>query len=129
MELQLTSRNCHKPYAFREKGGGGEGGVVNVPVSLTGGAVGCHEESESCVVGKWRRVMVPTASRWSIIGRMWVRLQAKPCAIFDEQSTSLKQVSVQVPGFFPCHYHSNNVPYSVFICQRHCVLAIDGVVK
>ena len=80
MELQVTSRNCHKPYAVRVIGGvGGEGReVVNVPDSLIGGAVSCHEESEFCVAGKRRRGMAPTASRWSIIGRLWVRFQAKP---------------------------------------------------
>ena len=68
--------------------------------------------------------MAPTASRWSNIGRVWVRFQAKPCAISDKQSTSLKQVSLQVPGFFPCQYHSSNGPYSVFFGHRHYMLAI-----
>jgi hypothetical protein len=44
--------------------------------------------------------MAPTASRWSIIVRVWVRFQVRPCAICGEQSTPLKQVFVQVPGLF-----------------------------
>jgi len=125
MELQVTSRNCHKPYAFRVIGGRGERSCLRARFPNWRGSQ--LSRSEFCVVRKARCAMAPTASRWSIIGRVRVRFQAKPFC--DEQSTPLKHVSIQVPGFFPCQYHSINVPYSVFICHRHSMLAIDGVVK
>jgi hypothetical protein len=105
-------------------GGGGEG--VNVPYSLTGGTVSCYEYSKFWVVGNWGHAMVPTASRWSIIGRVRVRFQARPCAIGGEKITPLKQVSVQAPGVFLVSIIQTML-HTPYVFTR--MLATDGVVK